>query len=80
MSIDERTGPDGVGTGPGVQADCENNFHDTEQTRRPVEAALELAAAGWPVLPCRAHDLDDRRKAKAPIITHGHSDASLNPA
>lgn len=47
---------------------------------RPMDAALALAAAGWPVLPCRAHDIDDRRKAKAPLTTHGHLDASLDRA
>ena len=34
--------------------------------RLPVENAQELARNGWEVFACRARDLDERRRAKAP--------------
>lgn len=40
-----------------------------------LEAAVDLAAAGWSVLPCRATGV----KAKAPLLAHGHHDASSDP-
>lgn len=38
----------------------------------PLDAALTYAAAGWPVFPCRPD--------KKPYTTHGHNDASTDPA
>lgn len=45
------------------------------QSSRP---ALELAAAGWRVHPCREHDIGEH-KGKSPYLTHGHLDASSDP-
>lgn len=39
------------------------------------EAALDLAAAGWAVLPCKEHG----EHPKAPYLTHGFKDATTDP-
>lgn len=41
-----------------------------------INAALELAAAGWPVFPCKWTG----PHAKAPITVNGHLDATTDPA
>jgi hypothetical protein len=44
-----------------------------------VEAALDLAAQGWSVFPCRHKTISDEYKAKAPMISNGHLKASRDP-
>jgi hypothetical protein len=41
-----------------------------------IKAALELAAAGWPVFPCWWAG----PRAKSPITKHGHLEATTDPA
>jgi hypothetical protein len=40
-----------------------------------IKAALELAAAGWPVFPCKWAG----PRAKSPITNHGHLEATTDP-
>jgi hypothetical protein len=44
-----------------------------------LAAALDLAAHGWAVFPCRHVTISDEYKAKAPMITNGHLKASRDP-
>ncbi|MFL0587685.1 bifunctional DNA primase/polymerase [Sphingomonas olei] len=44
-----------------------------------LEAALDYAAKGWPVFPCRARD-SEAGKAKSPYVSGGFKSASCDPA
>jgi hypothetical protein len=44
-----------------------------------LTAALDLAAHGWAVFPCRHVTISDEYKAKAPMIANGHLKASRDP-
>jgi hypothetical protein len=61
---EERTGPSKTSGG---------------RTASLVNAALELASAGWAVFPCRHPTISDEYKAKAPMISNGHLKASRDP-
>src|SRR5690606_31069347 len=42
-----------------------------------LAAALDLAASGWAVFPCKWHIYGDH--AKAPLTAHGHHEATRDP-
>lgn len=80
MLRNERTDPAGGGIGSGDLLGSEIEPNPTDDPRQPLRAALKLAAVGWRVLPCRAYDVDDRRRAKAPLTRNGHLDATTDTA